>query len=118
MACNVQLEKKIILQTTSGVMEALHLEFLHIVEDKNIIMNDDLQNFIDKLQFSSLTTGGEPFYIEEIITSSEKMQTIIFILAIAINNIKSELAGFALKDLWNFYGELEKYKKELKHQGK
>ena len=118
MACKVKLENKIILQATSGLIETLYYEFLEETQKKNIVMNTDLENFIDKLQFSYLTLGGERFDIAEIITSSKNLQTIISVLELVINNIKQELAPFALNDLWNFYFELGKYKEELEIQGK
>lgn len=118
MACNVKIGNKIILQATSGLIETLYYEFVEVVQQKKMAMNSDLENFIDKLQFSYLTLGGERFDIAEIITSSKNLQIIMSILELVIDIIKRELADFALKNLWNFYFELEKYKNELESQGK
>ena len=117
MGCRIRIGDKIILYTSSGVIETLYHEFLEEIQQQKIPMNKDLENFVDKLQVSAITLGGEWFDVEKEVSSSKNLGIILDILENVIDKIKLEVADFALKDLWNFYAELCIYKEQLEQKG-
>lgn len=118
MSCLIEKNDKIILECSTGLLEDLFYEFQDIVLEENLKTNPEYDHFMIKLDETIFTHGGAFINITDIFKSSINIYFLITILEKAILKIKPRLKEHAILDLWNFHGELVKYKEELESQGK
>lgn len=117
MSCNIYINDKRVLKTTSGLFDTLYYSFEEILEQQSIY-DIEIKSFMNNMEQANNIGCSYGFDIGENIKTSKNIFLIINLLEETIKKFKPRLKDWAVEDLWKFHGELAKYKEELESQGK
>lgn len=117
MSCSIEKNGQIIFRSSISIFESLYHEIKELVTVENLKTNSEFDIFMEKLDETTFTLGGTTIDIAEIFNNSKNLKILMDLLERSIIKLKPQIRDFVLKDLWNFYGELDKYKEELEAQG-
>lgn len=113
MAGEITINKRKVLDYTSGFLETIYYELEKVIEKKNIQLNKELDAFINEL-YLICRARFSYFDITEFLTTYESVDEFLAILKETIENLALQLNKPSIEDLWKLYSELTSYREELK----
>lgn len=115
MSASIIINNRVVLKTSSGMIETLYYELEEILVSKNIFLNQEMISFMKFLEEQKISCSY--IYLDEYIKTSQSVETLLFLLEVVIDKLKS-YPKLTINSLWKFYGELMAYGEQLADEGK
>ena len=116
MSTEICIKNITILKTSAGVFEELYYKLEEIINNMEINLNSEINSLMSAMKIN--IEHSSYFWLDDFITTSENVHTLLNILEQAIKILQKDLPDFTINALWGFYKELMIYGYELRAQGK